>query len=116
MDDSKGAGDLNKVSKVLRIGGSAAIAGGILRLLTAPKELAMGEPGWFESADAHSSAWFLGVTLIMFGVFGFLAGIMFSARGRRAALALSKQSAQAMTEGVAAGLRSEPTARLEPKA
>jgi hypothetical protein len=52
----------------------------------------------------------------MFGVFGVLAGIMFSARGRRAALAIHKQSMQAMSEGVAAGLGIESNAQLDPKA
>jgi len=113
MTDSKGMRDLDTVSKWLRIGGLVAAVGGIVRLVTAPKELAMGDPGWFESASAHSSAQFLGIALIMFGVFGFLAGLMLSARARRAVLALQKQTTQAMSEGVAEGLGIDPKARLE---
>ncbi|HEY5949037.1 MAG TPA: hypothetical protein VIV40_26275 [Kofleriaceae bacterium] len=113
MTQSSGLRDLDTVSKWLRIVGVAAVIGGIVRLLTMPKELAMTEPGWFESASAHNSAQFLGIALIMFGSFVALWGVMMSGRARRAALALQKQTTQAMSEGVAEGLGLDPKARLE---
>ncbi len=73
----------------------------------------MSAPGWFETAKAHGDAKFMGSALIMLGVFCLLLGLGMSARGRRAALAMRKQTLQAMSEGVAAGLGTDPKARLD---
>jgi hypothetical protein len=113
MSESKGARDLNAVAKVLTLVGLAAIVGGVVRLATMPAELPFASPGWFESAKAHGDAKFMGIALLMFGAFAGLWGLMMSARGRGAALALRKQSAQALGEGLAAGLGTDPKARLE---
>src|SRR5688572_2317363 len=113
MHESKGLRDLSAVSKVIGIIGLAAFAGGIVRFATAPAELPFDAPGWFESAEAHGDATFLAMMLLMLGGFAVLMSLLLSRRGRRAALAMQKQTMQALSEGVAAGLGTDPKARLE---
>jgi hypothetical protein len=113
MHESKGLKDLNAVSKVVGVVGLAAVVGGIVRLATAPAELPFASPGWFESSKAHGDAVFFGITLLMLGGFAVLMSLLLSGRGRRAALAMQKQTMQALSEGVAAGLGTSPKARLD---
>jgi hypothetical protein len=113
MTQGNGLRDVDTVSKWMRIGGIVSVVGGIVRVVTAPKELPFAAPGWFESVEAHGSAQFQGIGLIMLGAFVLLTGLMLSARARRATLALSKQSTQAIGEGLAEGLGIDAKSRLE---
>jgi len=113
MDESTGTRDLNSISKWLRIGGAIGIVAGIAFYATAPASVPMSDSQWFERESARHHAQFIGEMLGMFGLFFFLTGWGASARAQRIRLALQKQSAQAMSEGVAAGMGSDPKARLE---
>ena len=72
-----------------------------------------GSDGWMDSVRANGDAEFRGTSLIMFGAFVLLAGAGFSARARRAGIALTKENMQAVGEGLSAGLGGDPAARLE---
>jgi hypothetical protein len=113
MNESRGARDVQKISKIAIIVGIVMIIAGVAFRVTAPAELPMGSDGWMDSVRANGDAEFRGTSLIMFGAFVLLAGAGLSARARRAGIALTKENMQAVGEGLSAGLGGDPAARLE---